>query len=94
MFLSADQLPVPDQRPGQAFVDLALADHGRTLPLRQTALMAGTAAQKGVDSTTVIFVESTFPQMDGVPKIGSAPPRQTNPEMRQVSTRPTGSGAR
>jgi hypothetical protein len=32
-------------------------------------------------------------QMDGVLKIGSAPPSQTNPEMRQVSTRPTGSGA-
>ena len=64
----------------------ALADHGRTLPrLRQTALMAASAAQKGVDSTTVIFVESTFAQMDGVPKIGSAPPRQTNPEMRQVA---------
>ena len=34
--------------------------------------MAATAAQKGVDSTTVIFVESTFPQMDGVLKIGSS----------------------
>jgi hypothetical protein len=50
----------------------ALADHGRTLPrLRQTALMAASAAQKVVDSTTVIFVESTFAQMDGVLKIGS-----------------------
>ena len=34
--------------------------------------MAASAAQKGVDSTTVVFVESTFPQMDGVLKIGSA----------------------
>jgi hypothetical protein len=34
--------------------------------------MAASAAQKGVDSTTVIFVGSTFAQMDGVLKIGSA----------------------
>ena len=37
--------------------------------------MAASAAQKGVDSTPVIFVKSTFPQfpqMDGVLKIGSA----------------------
>ena len=33
--------------------------------------MAASAAQKGVDSTTVIFVGSTFAQMDGVLKIGS-----------------------
>ena len=32
--------------------------------------MAATAAQKGVNSTTVIFVKSTFAQMDGVLKIG------------------------
>ena len=60
MFLSADQYPSRTNVPGRAFVEHALADHGRTLPLRQTALMAATAAQKGVDSTTVIFVESTF----------------------------------
>ena len=60
MFLSADQYPSRTNVPGRAFVEHALADHGRTLPLRQPALMAATAAQKGVDSTTVIFVESTF----------------------------------
>jgi hypothetical protein len=64
---------VPDQRLGQVFLEHALADHGRTLPRpRQTALMAASAAQKGVDSTTVISVGSTFAQMDGVLKIGSA----------------------
>ena len=49
--------------------------------------MATTAAQKGVDSTTVIFVESTFPQMNGVLKIGSAPPSQKTLRMPHLDSR-------
>ncbi|MGE5779420.1 MAG: hypothetical protein ACM30D_08930 [Hyphomicrobiales bacterium] len=47
--------------------------------------MAAFAAQKGVDSTTVIFVGSTFAQMDEVLKIGSAAAVVIQPFLSRVT---------